>query len=104
MLRTSSSTDSSTSAAQIAVEYDGVDGGGGKSVEKSSKKSEEPQRPEKSAKAIGSEEPRFLTSDIRLAFTKMGSSRTHNGKLPAIVETFKNWEPGQWQARSSRLY
>ena len=37
MLRTSSSTDSSTSATQIAVEYDGVDGGGGKSVEKSSK-------------------------------------------------------------------
>ena len=37
MLRTSSSTDSSTSATQIAVEYDGVDGGGGKLVEKSSK-------------------------------------------------------------------
>ena len=39
MLRTSSSTDSSTSAAQIIAKYDGVDGGGngGKSVEKSSK-------------------------------------------------------------------
>ena len=37
MLRTSSSTDSSTSATQIAVEYDGVDGGGGQLVEKSSK-------------------------------------------------------------------
>ena len=29
MLRTSSSTDSSTNATQIAVEYDGIDGGGG---------------------------------------------------------------------------
>ena len=56
MLRTSSSTDSSFSAAQILVEYDGVDagGGGGKLVEKSSKsrrivkKPEKPQRPEKS--------------------------------------------------------
>ena len=37
MLRTSSSTDSSTRTAQIAVEYDRVDGGGNKSVEKSSK-------------------------------------------------------------------
>ena len=55
-LRTSSSTDSSTSAAQIVVEFDGVDAGGGavgKSVKKSSKsrrivkKSEKPQRPEK---------------------------------------------------------
>ena len=36
MLRTSSSTDSSTSTTQIAVEYDEVDGGG-KLVEKSSK-------------------------------------------------------------------
>ena len=43
MLRTSSSTDSSNSATQIAVEYDEVDGGrsgaGGKLVKKSSKKS-----------------------------------------------------------------
>ena len=48
--------DSSTSAAQIVVEFDGVDAGGGaigKSVKKSSKsrriikKSEKPQRPEK---------------------------------------------------------
>ena len=73
MLRTSSSTDSSTSVTQIAVEYDGVGDGGGKSVEKSSKsrrivkKSEKPQGPEKSTKAIGSEEPSFLTSDTRLA-------------------------------------
>ena len=37
MLRTSSSTDSSTSMTQIAVEDDGVDGGSGKLVEKSSK-------------------------------------------------------------------
>ena len=91
MIRTSSSTDSSTTATQIAVKYDGVDGGAGKLVEKSSKsqrivkESEEPQRPEKSAKTIGSEEPSSLTSDTRLAFTKMGSSRTHNGELPAIV-------------------
>ena len=31
MLRTSSSTDSSISATQIVVDYDGVDGGGGRS-------------------------------------------------------------------------
>ena len=40
MLRMSSSTDLSTSGAQIMVEYDGVDaagGGGGKSIKKSSK-------------------------------------------------------------------
>ena len=36
MLKTSSSTDSSTSVTQIAVEYDRVDGGGGKLVKKSS--------------------------------------------------------------------
>ena len=61
MLRTSSSTDSSTSATQSAVKYDEVDGGG-KLVEKSSKsrkivkKPKKPQRSEKIAKAIGSEE------------------------------------------------
>ena len=84
MLKTSSSTDSSTSAAQIVAEYDGVDGGGGggKLIEKSSKSrkiglvQKTSKRAEKSAKAIGSEEPSFLTSDTRLAFTKMGSSRT----------------------------
>ena len=37
MLRTSSSTNSSTSATQIAVEHNQVDGGGGKLVKKSSK-------------------------------------------------------------------
>ena len=37
MLKTSSSTDSSTSATQIAVKYDEVDGGGGKLVKKLSK-------------------------------------------------------------------
>ena len=39
MLRTSSSTDSSTSAAQIVIEFDGADAGGsaiGKLVKKSS--------------------------------------------------------------------
>ena len=69
MLRTSSSTDSSTSTTQSAVKYDEVDGGG-KLVEKSSesrkivKKSKKPQRSEKFAKAIGSEErlPRHQSS------------------------------------------
>ena len=65
MLRTSLSTNSSTRAAQIVVEFDGVDaggGGGGKSVKNSSKsrrivkKPRKPQRSEKFAKAIGSEE------------------------------------------------
>ena len=37
MLSTSSSMDSSTSAIQIAVGYDGIDGGGGKLVKKLSK-------------------------------------------------------------------
>ena len=61
MLKTSSSTDSSTSATQITVEHDEVDAGG-KSVKKLSKsrrivkKSKKPQRSEKFAKAIGSEE------------------------------------------------
>ena len=93
MLRTSSSMDSSTSAAQIVVEYDGVDDGGGegKSVEKSSKV-EEPQRPEKSAKAIGSEEPSFLTSDTRLAFTKDGFQpyKTHDRELPTASTKFSS--------------
>ena len=46
-LRTRASMDSSISAAQIVVEYDGVDGGGGavgKSVKKSVKKSSKGQR------------------------------------------------------------
>ena len=43
---------------------------------KNRQKSKEVQRPEKSAKAIGSEEQSFLTSNTRLAFMKMGSSRT----------------------------
>ena len=61
-LRTSKSMDSSTKTTQIAVEYDEVDGGVGKSTEKSSKsrrivkKLEKPQRSKKFAKAIGSEE------------------------------------------------
>ena len=81
MLRTSSSTDSSTSAAQIVFEYDEVGSGGGKLIKKFSKvekstKSKTPQRPEKSAKTIGLEDLSFLTSDARLAFTKIGSSCT----------------------------
>ena len=59
---------------------------------KESSKVKKPQKPDKSAKVIGSEEPSFLTSDIRLAFTKMGSNRTHDGGLRAIVEVFKNWK------------
>ena len=50
------------------VEYDGVDvgGGGGKLV-----KSRKTSKVWKIAKAIGLEEPSFLTSDTRLVFTKM---------------------------------
>ena len=50
MLRTNSSTDSSTSPAQIVAEYHGVDGdggGGGEFIEESSKV-EKSQKPEKS--------------------------------------------------------
>ena len=60
MLRTSSSTESSTSAIQSAVKYDEVDDGG-KLVKKSSKsqkiikKFKKPQSSEKFAKAIGLE-------------------------------------------------
>ena len=60
MFKTSSLTDSSTSATQSTVNYDEVDGGG-KSVKNSSKsrkivkKPKKPQRSEKIAKAIGSE-------------------------------------------------
>ena len=66
MLRTGSSTDSSTSATRIIVKYDEIDGGRsdavGKSVKKSSKsrkivkKSKKSQRSKQFAKAIGSEE------------------------------------------------
>ena len=56
-LRMSLLTNSSTSAAQIMVEFDeGKSGAIGKSVKKSSKKSKKHQRSEKLAKAIGSEE------------------------------------------------
>ena len=72
MLRRSSLMDSSTSVTQIAVEYDGIDSGGGKAVKKLSKsqkivkKSEKRQGPEKSIKTIGLEEPSFLTSKTSL--------------------------------------
>ena len=58
MLRTSSST----SATRITIKYNEVDGGSSKLVKKLSgrqkifKKPEKPQRSEKFAKAIGSEE------------------------------------------------
>ena len=85
--------DSSISAAQMVVEYNGVDdvggNGGGEFVEKLSKV-EILQRPEKSAKAISLEEPNFLTSDTRLAFTKISFSHTHNKEQTAIVKVFKN--------------
>ena len=93
--------ESSNSVTQIVVEHDGVDDDGG-DVGKSLSKVEKRQRPEKSAKVLGSEKPSFLTSNTRLAFTKMGSSYIHDGELPAIVETFKNREPYQLQVRSSR--
>ena len=100
MLRTSSSTDSSTSAAQIVFEYDKVGSGSGKLIKKLSKvekstKSKKPQRPEKSTKAIGLEEPSFLTSDARLAFTKIGTSCT---KL-----TIENYWPSLKPLRIGRL-
>ena len=50
MLKTSLSTDSSTSATQIAVEYDEVDGGGGKSVKKVVKKWKNRQKVQKASK------------------------------------------------------
>ena len=58
-----------------------------------SSKVEKPQRPEKSARAIGSEEPSFLTSDTRLAFTKMGPSYTKfkmENYWP-LLEAFQKW-------------
>ena len=66
------------------AENDEVIGGGGRADEmvvdssksKNCQKSRKPQRPENFAKAIGLEEPSFLTFDTRLAFTKMGSGHT----------------------------
>lgn len=55
---------------------------------KDCEKSEKLQKPKKVRQTIGLEEPNCLTSSIRLAFTKMGSSRTYNGGLLAIVEIF----------------
>ena len=62
IIKTSLSTDSSTSATKIAVKHDEVDGGGGKLVKKVVKKSKNCQKAknlkrfDKSAKVIGSEE------------------------------------------------
>ena len=80
MLKTSLSRNSSTRAALIVVEFDGVDaggGGGGKSVKNLSKswrivkKPRKPQRSEKFAKTIGSEErlPRhqFTVKELELS-------------------------------------
>ena len=55
---------------------------------KSCQKSKNLKGLKKSAKVVGSEEPSFLTSDTGLIFTKMGSNRTHDGRLPAMVEAF----------------
>ena len=79
MLRTSFLTDSSTSATQLVVEYDEVDGGGGKSVEKLSKV-EKPQKGLKNLQS-GSEEPSFLTFDTRLAVRKIGPSQNSGQNL-----------------------
>ena len=60
---------------------------------KNCQKVEKPQRPEKSAKAISLEEPNFLISDTRLAFTKMRSSHTKltmKNYLP-LLKALKNW-------------
>ena len=46
----------------------------------------------KAAKVVGLEKPSFLTFNTRLAFMKMGFSRTHDGGLLAIVEVIKNWK------------
>ena len=69
MLRASSLTDLSTSAAQSVVEYDEVvdGGGGGKSNEKLSK-------------AKNTAEQSFLTSDARLAFTRLRQAFTESPK------------------------
>ena len=56
---------------------------------KESSKVEKSQGLEKSAKAINSEEPSFLTSDTKLAFIKISSSRTHNRKLLALLKSLK---------------
>ena len=93
MLKTSSSTDSLTSATQFTIKYDRVNGDGGKLVKKSQKveklsKVKKPQRPDKSAKTIGSEKSCFLTSNTRLALIKIDKS--HNRELSTLLEAFKN--------------
>ena len=98
MLWTSSSTDSSTCAASIVVEHDGFDDDGG-GIGKSSSKVKKPQRPEK---FIGLEEPSFLTSDTRLAFTNMGSKHTKLTVEDYWLLLEANWGPYQLQAQSSR--
>ena len=79
--------DSSTKTTQIAVEYDGVDGDVGKSTKKLSesrrivKKPEKPQRAEKFAKAIGSEEglPKHQFSILNPSL-----AMTNNPSAPSI--------------------
>ena len=96
MLKTSSSTDSSTSVTQTAVEDDGVDASCGKLVKKSSKSPKNLKRLEKSAKSIGSEESSFLNSNTRLAVAKRSlvktRYKTYNRELLAIVIPFKDWK------------
>ena len=88
MLGTSSLTASLTNATQFAVEYDGADGVDSKYVEKLSKV----EKPEKSAKAIGSEKPSFLTSDTRLAMIEncwpWKSLRTASYKHKVLVRSY----------------
>ena len=83
MLKTTGSSGLSAPKT-FRAENDEVVRGGGRADEmvvdlsksKNCQKSKKSQRPEKFAKAIGSEEPSFLTSDTRLAFTKIGSRHT----------------------------
>ena len=83
---------------QIAVNHHGVDGGDDKLVKKLLKswkivKSWKISRIWKVAKVVGSEEPSFLTSKIRLAFIRISFNHIHNRELLAIGEIFKNWGP-----------
>ena len=96
MLKTTGSSGLSAPKAFRAENNEVVEGGGrademivdsSNSVEKSSKV-EKSQKPEKFAKNIGLEEPSFLTSDIRLAFTKKYSRWEELGALLTTSSKF----------------
>ena len=86
------------------VGYDGIDDGGSDGGSKFVKKLSKVKKPQRTEKSISLENPSFMTSDIRLAFTKMGFSRIHDRKLLTIVEIFKNWKFCQLQAQRSYLH